>query len=771
MQVDLGWADLCARVREHARQLVGASAADLFLCDAGGRELISTMETAAGGADEALNAEASWLGHGGGGAGSGGGRASDEGLAGSGEGEETVRFKVAWLLQAGEDDAITLAALAVESGDTVVANSAPEQEEQAAGEGGAKVVGAAAQATPSSVEPVQPSSSAEHVPQSGVHGGGDEDEEEGGNVDSRAPLRPSRLAVVLRSATPGLAGALPAKVGVLVVERPVPFLPAEVEIFAELAQHLGGIAEVHRARWQALAELERTRAHAGRHALLLAAARDTLRTYATYDGVFEVAHGGAGPMGALELNLYIVRRLSAHEAAALPFAAGTAVLFSRVPAPEDRHAQPAGAQRRLIDVYAPVSGILGHVATTGLSVSTADAEIHPLFNAHVDQLSSGRVGDKEAIPLLVVPVRDSLNHVVGVLQCFGRRKRARAAGAPQLPAAFATGAGDGAFSAEDADFLEVSSCYLGYAWHLCDPEGAACLSPRPKCGMPLVRLGVARRGRGGKSSSLFLALPAPVPVFLTGGAHADRHCAARRRALPLRPSALPALSHFGSPAVDCAQAFAHHLSLQLLQVKLHAQAGIQVESVQEASIRLQGMARDAADAELASSREELSQGVGSFFEKEPAAAHTLLRTLPQSKLIRPETGASNGGSAAPTLGLSRSPSSRSHGSFRTLPPVSIHRALSQHATQAASRPALSRAPTMRVGGKPALPADALAQAAAARTLEQAAVSRPNTSHAVARRQGTASTFAGWPVNSSQSGRGAADEEAVWEDVFRDIRSL
>lgn len=223
------------------------------------------------------------------------------------------------------------------------------------------------------------------------------------------------------------------------------------------------------------------------------------------------------------------------------------------------------------------------------------------------------------------------------------------------------------------------------------------------------------------------------------------------------------------------QAFAHQLSFQLLQVKLHAQAGIQVESVQEASIRLQGMARDAADAELASSREELSQGLGSLFEREPAAAQTLLRTLPTSKLIRPETSASNGASAAPSLGLSRSPSSRSHGAFRSLPPVGVDRSLSQHASRPATqaglraRPALSRAPTMRAGGKPALPADALAHAMAPlRAPERAAtVGRPSTGDATARRQGTASTLAGWPAES----RGTPDEEAVWEDVFRDIRSL
>jgi hypothetical protein len=445
MRVDLTWSELCIRVREHARQLVGASAADLFLCNSGGRELLSTMAGISRVDPDGSIGESGHSHDGGGGA----------------NAEETVRLKVAWLLQAGEEDAITLAARAVESGLTVVVNAQllPEGGSDAAasgalgplaeelshappaeGGGTAEANGAIASTGLSSVAVVSVASVPPNVG-SGV----------------REPARPSRFAVVLRSAAPGRGGAPSAKVGAIVVERPQAFGTAEVELFAELVQHLGATVEMHRARWETLALLERERANAGRHALLLNAARATLRTYATYDGCFEIAHSMAEPLGAAELNLYLVRRVDAHEAALIPFAVGTPVLFTRMPSAETRGAVAEGRRVQLADAYAPVAGILGHVASTGQMVSTADAQIHPLFNAKVDQLST-RFGGKEASSLLVVPVRDSLRHVVGVLQCSGRRSASRFAHEPPLPRAFADAEGDGAFTVEDAEFLEVRAC-------------------------------------------------------------------------------------------------------------------------------------------------------------------------------------------------------------------------------------------------------------------------------------------------------------------------
>lgn len=472
MRVDLGWLELCARVREHARSLVHAKSADLFLCDPGGRELFSTMATGgagrADGGDDAARETTALIGGGGGDGAHALGPAHDEQrsqlhgseLSGDGtEGEETVRFKVAWLLQAGADDAITLAARALELGATVVANVAdptagaagadgdvgaragPLAEELAHGAAGGALfaradasLGAAASAAAGACGCATPRLDASAASRTGAHS--------------------SRFAVVLRSATAGAGGAPAAMVGALVVERPLPFGAAEIELFAELAQHLGASVDMHRARWQTAADLERAHAHAGRHSLLLAAARATLRTYANYDGAFEVAHAMAAPLGAHELNLYLLRKVDAHDVASVPFALGTPVLFSRMPAPEDRRALAPGGRRRLVDAYAPVCGILGHVASTGLAVSTADAQIHPLFHAQVDQLSA-RFGGKEASALLAVPVRDSLRHVVGVLQCSGRRQPARAPNAPHLPRAFADGDSNVSFSAEDGEFLEA----------------------------------------------------------------------------------------------------------------------------------------------------------------------------------------------------------------------------------------------------------------------------------------------------------------------------
>jgi len=640
LRIDTSWSDLCARVREHASVLVGATGADLFLCADGGRELISTLTVAPD-----LNA------------------APDLNVLEGGEEEKSVNFKVEWLLQANESDAITLAARAVHSSATAIANEPGTLEHSlsmAANEFGMSPL-ADELALASGSAPFRPSN-AGPSPLVGASSGASSLQRQSRTVTRRPSLsssfkggtsKPARFAVMLHSATPGENGSHPLKVGVLVVERALPFGKAEVELFSELAQHLGATVEMHRARWETLARLERAHAHAGRHALLLQAARASLRTYATYDGCFEVAHAMAPSLGASELNLYLVRRVDSHDSQAVPFAVGTPVLFSRMPAAEERQsAQVAGRDTpQLRDAYALVSGILGHVASTGQTVCTEDAQIHPHFSAQVDELSV-RFGGREATSLLVVPVHDSMRRVVGVLQCAGKRTLARAPDAPELPRAFSHGEGEASFGSEDADFLQV---------------------------------------------------------------------------------------------------FAHQLGLQLQQVQAHATAGMQVESVQEASIRLQGMARDAADASLAASRQDLSQGLECIFKREPAAAKELLHPLNASKLIAAEW-------MAHTF---ERPVSRARTVPLALPPVGMH------GMRQSGVGARLRTPGLRVG-RPAVPAESAAHSggrspSASASAKVVADVSPRQAQRLPIRVGSA-LAGGWP-------NAADDEEAVWQGVFKDIRSL
>jgi hypothetical protein len=67
------------------------------------------------------------------------------------------------------------------------------------------------------------------------------------------------------------------------------------------------------------------------------------------------------------------------------------------------------------------AAILGHVAATGTTVLTADAQVHPRFDAAVDQLSV-RFGAPPSAELLAVPVFDALRNVTAVLQCAGRTR-------------------------------------------------------------------------------------------------------------------------------------------------------------------------------------------------------------------------------------------------------------------------------------------------------------------------------------------------------------
>ena len=83
----------------------------------------------------------------------------------------------------------------------------------------------------------------------------------------------------------------------------------------------------------------------------------------------------------------------------------------------------------------------------------------------------------------------------------------------------------------------------------------------------------------------------------------------------------------------------------------------------------------------------------------------------------------------------------------------------------------ARAPTVRVGGRPALPDDALAHAPLARALVKpvadiadTAGAWPGDASGARARASAGGLVSRWP-------RGAADEEAVWEGVFKDIRSL